>query len=514
MEENNKRILKNTVYLYIRQFVILVLGLFTTRIVLDKLGVADYGLYNLVAGFIASFVVLDSILSASTRRFIGLYIGKNDKEKLQKTFSTALALQVVISAIILIALETFGIWFLNSKLNIAPDRMIAANWVFQLGVVGVILGILQTPFVAIVTAYEHFTIYAVFSILDVVFKIAILFLLVYIPGDKLIIYSILNLSVGIIGLIIYQFYSIKNFEECRWRFSIDRSLLKEMLVFSGWGVLGHVISVVNSQGISIILNIFFNTVMNAARGLAMTVNHIITQFVTGFIVAAQPQLVKYYGSGEMDKFVRLIFNVTQLTLFLLALFLVPCLFEVDYVIGLWLGDNVPEYTCKFVKITLFLGLIYRTNIMVENGLHAIGRVKENNMYSVPVYLLSIPIVYLVLKLGYSPVVMYWFASIPPLLSFLINIVLLSKYSVFPGRKFFFEIFLKNIALVLISAILPFIVQKFMEPGLVRFLTVCTVSVISTFAVIWVLGMNATTKEMFVNILRTKILSKFKRLATN
>ncbi|WP_289705627.1 lipopolysaccharide biosynthesis protein [Bacteroides acidifaciens] len=510
MEESNKRIAKNTIYLYIRQLVIMALSFVTTRVVLDKLGASDYGINNLVGGFVASFAVLNSILSSGTRRFLALYLGKGDESKLRVTFSTALVIHLVIAFVVVLALESGGLWFLNSKLNIDPSRMSAANWVFQFAMIGVFLNIVQTPYMAAVTAHERFNVYATMSIFDVVAKLAVIYILIYLPGDKLIIYSALQLAVISTGMLIYRIYCTRQFPECKWSLHIDKPLMKEMLHFSGWGVLGHVITVVNNQGMSIILNLFFNTVMNAARGLAQTVNVVISQFITGFLAAAQPQLVKFYGAGEMDRFVRLIFNVTQYTLFLIGIIVIPCVLEIDYVVGLWLGNEVPEYTCAFIKITLACSLIYRSNAMVEDGLIAIGRVKENNMYSVPVYLLSIPLYYVAMKYGHSAILAYWLASVPPLLSFIINMVLLSKYTIFPGMKFFKSVFLKNIFLILISAIVPFAVQQAMQPGLVRFFVVCAVSVLSTFIVLWKWGMNDNVRAMLANMVQTKFISKFKR----
>lgn len=503
MEESNKRIAKNTLYLYVRQFIILALSLFTTRVVMEKLGASDYGINSLVGGFVAGFAVLNSILSSGTRRFLALYLGKGDESKLRVTFSTTLLIHIIIATVIAVVLETGGLWFLNTELNIEPSRMYAANWVFQLAVISTTLGIIQTPFVAVVTSHEHFKVYAALSVFDVVAKMVVIYFLLFLPGDKLIIYAILQLCVSIIGFSIYISYCMKKFPECGWKIAIDKPLLKEMLTFSGWGAFGHLITVVNSQGISIILNIFYNTVMNAARGLAGTVNFVISNFVTGFQAAALPQLVKFYGAGDMEKFCRLIFNVSQYTIFLLAIFLVPTLLELDYVVGLWLGGEVPPYTCSFVKITLFCGIIYKSNVMVENGLNAIGRVQENNMYSVPVYLLSIPLVYFTLKYGGGPIWAYWAASVPPLISFIINLFLLSRFTIFSGRKFFINIVLKNTLLILVSAIIPFTVQTFMQPGFVRFLVVCTISVLSTITFLWIFGMNSVTKQM----VREKVIGK-------
>lgn len=509
MEDNNKRIVKNTVYLYIRMLVIMLISFITTRVVLDKLGASDYGLNTLVGGFVSLFAVLNNILSTGTRRFLSLYLGKGDEERLKLTFSTAFVIHVVIALIIVIALETLGIWFLNSNLNIPDNRMTAANWVFQFAVISTFFSVVQTPYMAAVTSHEKFNIYAAMSIYDVIAKFSVLYILWVIPGDKLIIYSALQLLIVILGFVIYRIYCGLKFSECKWSVKTDKQLLKEMLSFSGWGTFGHIITVINSQGMSIILNIFFNTVMNAARGLANTVNTTIAQFIGGFLTAAQPQLVKYYAAGDMQRFERLIFNVTQYTLFIMAIIAVPALLEVDYVIGLWLGDNVPEYTCSFVKITLICGVIYRSNSMVENGLMAIGRVKELNVYSIPVYLLSLPLVYIVLKLGWGPKAAYWVGSIAPLLSFGINVILLSKYTEFSGRKYFVNIFLKNIVLIGLAAVIPFIVQRQLESGLLRFFVVCSLSVISTFVIIWFLGLNHEIRQMFKDKMFAK-LSKISR----
>lgn len=503
MEDSDKRIAQNTVYLYLRQLVIMALAFFTTRIVLDKLGASDYGIYTLVGGFVAGFAVLNSILSSGTRRFLALYIGKGSPEKLKQTFSTAVTLHIVIAAIIVIALETGGLWFFKTDLNIAADRMDAAMWVFQLSVVATFLGVIQTPFMACVTAHENFRVYAAMSLYDIIAKLAVIYLLVMLPGDKLIVYAWLNLAVTCSTTLIYRLYCLKKFPECTNSLQIDKPLMKEMMRFSGWGAFGHVMTVVNTQGISVILNIFFNTVMNAARGLAGTVNFAIASLVTGFLVAAQPQLVKFYGSGEMERFKRLIFNVTQYTLFLMAIVTVPVLLEIDYVVNLWLGGDVPPYTCTFIKITLICSVIGRSSNMVEMGLEAIGRVREINIFAVPTYILSLPLVYLVLWLGWSPAMAYWAVNIPPLLSFIINLILLSRFVGFPGLRYFNTIFLKNLLLIGASAIIPWLVQSQMPEGFLRFIVVCTLSVVCTVANLWLFGMNQATKQM----VREKVLSK-------
>ena len=507
MESNNKRIIKNTLYLYIRMAVIMALSFITTRIVLNKLGASDYGVYTLVGGFVSLFTVLNSILNSSTTRFLALYLGKGDVQSLKKVFSTAFILHLFIAIIVIICLETFGLWFLNSHLNIDPNRISAANWVFHFAVISTFLSITQTPYTATVTAHEHFNIYAIMSIFDVVAKILILYLLINIPGDKLIIYAALLLFVSICNITLYRIYCIKHFSETKISFLIDKKIFKEMLKFSGWGTFGHIITVINSQGTNILFNLFFNTIMNAARGLAQTVSYTIAQFVGGFLNAAQPQLVKYYGQGDIEHFNKLIFNVTQYTLFLLALIIVPVILEIDYVIYLWLGDNVPHYTTAFVKITVICSIIYRSNTMIDYGINAAGYVKLLNALSIPNYLLTIPLIWLTLHLNLGPITAYWISSIPPLLAFLTNLWIINHTIGFPSKKFFIHVFLKNISLIFISLIIPWIVQQVLPPCMIRFLTVCTISILSTSIILWLFALNKEVK----NILKDKLKQSLSKL---
>lgn len=510
MEESNKRIAKNTIYLYIRMLVIMALSFVSTRIVLDKLGASDYGIYNLVGGFVSMFVVLNSILQGSTSRFIALGLGKGDKELQKRTFSTALTLHIIIAAIMVVLLEICGVWFLNNKLNVEQDRLWAAHWVFHIAVFQVFWSVTQTPFSASVTAHEHFNMYAIMSIYDVVAKLLVLFLLVYIPFDKLIVYSLLQMVVVITSIIIYRVYCLRKFEECTLELNVDKSLTKEMLNFSGWGTFGHVITVLNAQGTSIILNLFFNTVMNAARGLANTVNFTIAQFVSGFMLASQPQLVKLWGAGEKEKFERLIFNITHCSLFLLAIIGVPALLEVDYVIKIWLGDKVPEYTVEFVKITLLCSFIYKSGSMIDLAINAAGFIKQQSLFSLPFYLLSLPLVYFVLKVGWGPLSAYWVSSIPPFMAFVANLFIVRKYMGFNSVKFFVNVFLKNLFLIALSFFLPWFVQRNMEQGFARFVIVCFIAVLCTTIVLYSFSLNVETRKM----VHDKILHKIKRKHEN
>lgn len=506
MEDNNKRILKNTVYLYMRQFVIMALSFFTTRIVLEKLGASDYGVNNVVGGFVSMFTVLNSILQTGTRRFLSLNLGKGDALVLKDTFSTAFVIHLIVGTFVVVLLETFGIWFLNSQLNIDSGRMVAANWVFQFSVLTVFLSITQTPYTAAVTSHENFSIYAFMSIFETVAKVAVLFLLIFIPGDKLIIYSALLLGVSAINISIYRIYCIRKFPECQFTLKVNHNLLKEMVRFSGWSVIANVFQVGNTQGVSILLNIFFSTLVNAARGLATTVTFTISQFVNGFIIAAEPQLVKYYGANDREHFEKLVFNITQYTLFLLAIFAVPVFMEIDYVLKLWLTE-VPQYTSEFIKITIISSLLVNSYIMIDKAIIASGHIKQMALIGNTIPVIQLPLVYIFLKLGYSPVVTYIITLVPQFLGMFANLWISKHYINFPSGRFFFQIMVKNSLFIIIACIIPYIVREMMPDGLLRFLVVCSLSVFCTIGIMYSFAMNAETKQM----VRQKVIGKiFKR----
>ena len=469
-------------------FIMMVLSFFTTRIVLQKLGASDYGVYNVVGGFVSMFTLLNSILQTGTNRFLALSLGKGDKANNKLTFSTAFVIHLLIAGIVFVLLESFGIWFLNSKLNIESSRLFAANWVFQLSVISCMLTITQTPFTAAITANEKFEIYAYLSIFDVILKVLIVYLLVVIHGDKLIVYAILMLSSTFVTMSLNRYYCVRKFDECAFSLKLDKKLFKEMVLFSGWTTIGHLSAVLNGQGVNVLLNLFFGTIINASRGLAITVVTTVKQFVGGFTTAAVPQLVKYYGMGDKEKFNKLVFNISQVTLFLLAIFIVPIMLEIDYVLKLWLTE-VPAYTSTFIKISLILAFISYSNFMIDQAVNAIGRVKEMNLWVTPIYLIVVPISYVILKEGGGPTTTYWVSSAPMIIALFLNLFILNRYYGFPVKDYLFRIVVKNLFFILLASIVPLIVQYYMYPGLLRFIVVCLLSVLSTVIIMYYFALS-------------------------
>ncbi|HAP95849.1 MAG TPA: hypothetical protein DCP54_08890, partial [Chryseobacterium sp.] len=286
-------------------------GLFTAGIVLNTLGVTDFGIYNIVGGFVSMFGFLNNSMASATRRFLSFDIGKNDKEQLRKTFSTTVTIHIAIALLIVLALETFGLWYINHKLNVPADRLDAVNIVFQFSVLSAFFGIIQVPYNALITAHERFNIYAYISFVEIAFKLLILFFLVHIQHDKLVLYATMLFLSSFIIRMIYRIYCRRNFPESRYQFYYDKNYFKTLIAFTGWNLFGEVAGVARGQGNNLLLNIFFGTVMNAAYGITMTIQGVVTNFVSNFQVAVNPQIVKSYSSGNKERSFKLMFQSSK-----------------------------------------------------------------------------------------------------------------------------------------------------------------------------------------------------------
>lgn len=502
MEASNTRIAKNTLYLYARLLVSIVLGLLTTRIVLSILGVSDYGVYTVVAGVTSLFTIFNSVLESGSRRFMAYSLASGDINQIKSTFSTSLTIHCLMVVVVLILVEVCGLWILNNKLNISPDRMNAANIIFQFAVIELLLQVFQTPYIAAVTAHEHFNVYAALSLLAVIGKIILLLLLYILPGDKLIVYAGTILLMSVITTIFYVIYCMRNFAECPFAFCIDKKIFRELSAFSGWSLLGNFSAVANFQGTSILLNIFFNTAINAARGVANSVLVIIGQLASGFVMASEPQLVKYHAAGEHNNFIKLIFNITQCSQILLGVIAVPVLLEMDYVLSIWLRD-VPPYTSTFIKITVVSYFVKYSFIMIDKGIVAIGKIKLQNVFVIPIYLLNLPVIYILLKLGMSPTSAYVSTMLCTFLGVIGNLYVLCRGVTFPWKKFVFGLIAKGFLLITLASIVPLMIKISFDESFLRFFIVCILSVVSVFIVMYRWGISADAQM----IIQEKIIKK-------
>ena len=434
---DSKLIAKNTVFLYLRMFLTIVVGLYASRIVLNVLGVSDYGVYNVVGGLVNSLAFLNVGMMGASQRFISFELGKNEISRLKVVFSTSVITHVIIALIIIVILESFGVWFLNSKMNIEVDRMFAANWVLQFSIMTFVISVLTVPFNSCIIAHEHMNIYAYISIAEAVLKLGIVFCLRLLSVDYLILYSFLLLFVQILISVSFIIYASCNFAECHFEYVRDVNLLKQMFSFAGWGMIGNTGFTLKDQGSNIIMNLFFGTTVNAARGIATTVNNIILNFASNVSMAMNPQITKSYASGNIEESLKIVYSGARLTFFLMSIIAIPFLINSDYILQLWLGI-VPEYTNEFVFIILLGSLFYTTAQTVASEIHATGNVKWLQISLAVILLSELPIAYFILKTGGSPVLALLPSLITIPLSVLARSIILKKYVlVFSLRKYLF-----------------------------------------------------------------------------
>ena len=350
--ENNIRIAKNTMYMYLRMFVILLVSLYTTRIVFNVLGVQDYGIYNVVGGIIVFFSFINGSLAGATQRYITAELAEGNPYSQREVFSTAIVSHLLIGLFIVLLGETVGLWFLNRVMNIPPARMGAANVVYQLSIFSTFLSILQAPFNATIIAHEKMSVYAGFSIFDVLFKLAVAFLIRAVSGDKLIIYAILISAAGVLNILIYRIYCYRTFSMCRFRKPTDRRTFKGLFSYTGWALFGSATYVGTNQGVTMLVNYYYGVLVNAAMGVSNQIVSVVNQFVSNFQSAFRPQIVKYYVTGQSFELTKLTIRASRLSAYLVLVLLVPICFEIKDFLGVWLGDY-PKYAVEFCLLTLF-----------------------------------------------------------------------------------------------------------------------------------------------------------------
>lgn len=398
---SNKRIAKNTAFLYLRMIVVMGIGLFTSRITLSVLGVSDYGVYNVIGGTVSMLAVLTGAVSAATSRYLTYSLGIGDMEELKKTFSTALSIHIILAIIIGVIAEVVGIWFLNTQLNIPSDRMHAANWILHFSIFTFVIGIIAIPYTSSIISHEKMNIYAYLSLYDVFVKLGIVYLLYLTPIDKLVSYGLLLMLASLSTQIIYYIFCRKNFEECRYHFMLDKKLIKEMTAFIGWAFFGNAAVIAKNQSLSILLNIFFGTVVNAAQGIAMQVNGAVTSFIRNFMTAVNPQITKSYAQKNFDYLYMLIIRSAKYSIYLAMLLIIPIIMHIDSILNVWLVE-VPLHSNNFVNMVLLYTSVECFINPLLTALLSTGKIKHYEIGITIIYIVNILSVYLFFKLGSSP----------------------------------------------------------------------------------------------------------------
>lgn len=400
-QSDNKRIAKNTLILYVRMLVTMIIGLFTSRIILNTLGVTDFGVYNVVAGVITMFGFLTGSMSSASSRFITFELGKGNPERLKKVFGQCLSIHLIIAIFIVLLGETIGLWFVYEKLQIPVERFSSAVFVYHLSVAASFLNIMIVPYNAAIIAHERMSAFAYITILDVILKLLIVYLLCIFPYDKLIVYAILLFIVQLINQFIYLFYLWKRFEEVKVWFSWDKTLSKEMTSFAGWSLFGNLAGTLFGQGLNILINLFFGPTVNAARGVAVQIQGVIFRFINNFQTALNPQITKKYAAGELESMHKLIYTSSKFSFFLMMFLSLPVFINTEYILVLWL-KTVPDYTVSFVRILLLISLTETLANPLIISAQATGKIRIYQQVVGGILLAIVPISYVILKFGAPP----------------------------------------------------------------------------------------------------------------
>lgn len=484
----------------------LFVGLYTSRVVLQTLGISDYGLYNVVGGIITLFTFINSTLASGTQRFMSFALGEQNVNKMKSVFSTSIYLHALISLIIVVIAEIVGLWLLYNKMQIPDGRMDAAFWVFQFSIFATMVKMMEVPYMATLIAHERMNIYAYISIYDVVMKLLIVFMIQIVDYDKLILYAFLLFVVHISSALIYLFYCRSKYSETRSIVSFDESMFKKIASFSGWNIFGCGAVALQGQGVNILLNMFFGTVVNAARGIAFQVNAIILQFVNNFQVAVNPQIVKLYASGQKDEMIKLVLNNSKFAAFLFLIIAIPAFIEIEFVLRIWLGEY-PDYAPFFLRIIIIQSLIQTMNRPVVMAIHAVGRMKAVNLTSGSVLLLILPVSYILLKLGCSPETIFLVNIIPWLFELFIALYWLNKYIEFPIIEFYKKVYGVVLPIGSLAFSIPYTIHYVLEGNeILRFLAVGFLSVVSTTLIVAYFGISKSLRIKLLN----KILSKIQK----
>lgn len=502
MNENKKRIAKNTIMLYIRMLFYMGVSLYTSRIVLRTLGVEDFGIYNVVGGIISMLGFLNASLTGSTARFITFAIGKGDFNALKKTFACTSNLHLTLAVFIIILGETIGLWFLNTQLTIPPERMEAANWIYQASIISAFLGIAQMPYNSIIVAHEKMNVYAYIGILEVSLKLGIVYLLTISPYDKLITYSFLLTGTGILISLIYAIYCRYHYKECRYHFIWDKSLYKELLSFSGWTLYSTLSWMGKNQGINMLLNIFFGPTVNAARGIAFQVNSAVKSFITNFSTAFDPQITKLYAAGKLQELYPFISQCTKLSFLLLLFFALPITMETDFILNIWLGD-VPQYAALFTKLVLIESLIDVISSAMTYGISATGKIKYYQISIGTANLFNLPISYLFLRLGFNPQSVFIISIFITLTTLFIVIYYSSKTYHFPIIPFIKDVISRiGIVSVLAFSIL-YTIRSIIGNSTASFFITVFISTILVIILSYTIGLNQNEKRFVCQLIKKR-----------
>lgn len=503
---NNKRIAKNTLLLYIRTFFVMAISLYTSRVLLEALGVENYGIYQVVGGMVAMFSVISSSLTSAISRFITFEIGTGNMERLRKIFSTSVSIQLLLGILIFVLVEAIGMWFMETRMQIPDGRMSAARWVLHCSSLTFCINLLSVPYNACIVAHERMKAFAYVSILEVLLKLLVCYLIIISPIDTLITYAILLLLIAILIRIIYAVYCHRNFEECRTSIGYDKPIFKEMLGFSGWSFFNNSAFILNGQGVNMLMNVFFGVTVNAARGIANQVEGAVLQFVNSFTTAINPQITKSYANGDLTAMHKLVCRGAKFSFFMILLMALPIILEARQILEIWLVE-VPEYAVAFVQLSLIMGMCDCIGSSGYTACMATGKLRTYSLVITSIGILEFPLAWLFFSFDYSPIYAYYTYIVIKIIVLIARMFLLRRMVGLGVSMYAFNVFKPIVLTTLVAIILPILVKIFFDATFLRLIFLVLISVISVSVSALFLGMTAGERNMIVSKLFNKVFKR-------
>lgn len=482
------RIARNTLMLYVRMLFLMLVGLYTSRVVLAALGETDFGIYGVVGGVVALFTIISGSLSAAITRFITFEMGKGCQARLSTVFSSAVTIQFLLALLVLVVAEPAGIWFIENKMNIPDGRVEAAHWVFQFSLLTFIINIISVPYNASIIAHERMSAFAAIGIFEGLAKLAVAFLIIHSPIDRLVYYSLLMCIVAVAVRFAYTVYCRRNFEECRFRFIWDRELMRQMSSFAGWNFIGVAAGALRDHGGNILINLFSGPAANAARAVSVQLGGAVQSFVTNFMTAVNPQITKSYAADDREYTMNLVYKSSRYAFFLLFLIALPVFLQTPFILDLWLED-VPEQSSAFVRLALGLSLSECISNPLITMMLATGKIRTYQIVVGGLQLLNLPVSYFVLKAGAPPQSILVVAIIISQLSLFARLILLRGMTGLDVGRFMRQVYVRLILVMLTAGMLSWWITGLLGNGLCPFLASCAIAVALTLLTIWVIGLT-------------------------
>lgn len=505
MEQSNKRIAKNTFYLTIRLLFVLAISLYTVRVILEALGVDDYGLYNVIAGLVSMFGFLNTSMANAIQRFFNYEIGKRGNIASVDVYNAAFRTQAILALIVFILSESLGLWYLNTYMSVPAGRLFVANWLFQFSIISLVLTVLQVPYSAAIMAYERMNYYAIVGVIDIILKLGIAIYIQTYTGDRLLIYGVLLVIISLINLFAYYIYVKKHFSWLKLRNNnTSKNLQRSILSFSGWNLLGTFAFMIKGQGTNILLNYFFGVIVNAANGIASQISFALQSFSSNLIIAFKPQLVHSYSKCNYQRTTELFFMMSKSSYALLYMLAVPIIINIDFILHLWLGNEVPEQTSIFTILVIVAMLVNCLHTPITQLIHATGQLKTFQIVITLIMCSIIPISWLFFRLGFDATTCFYVTIALSIANVFCSLIVLKKYYNYSLGKYFNQVIIRNILYSIFVPILPITLYIVIQQSFIELVLSCVLSLLSSAATFYLIVLNKVERTAIISAIKKRI----------